>query len=213
MTLPGAERFDRTTTAGVHYHLEYLTPYWNPEGGFKIDAVYSTGIPIFGENDPFNAVEAQVSLVKGLPEGLGWLSETRLAARLYGGVGFPVRGEYFPLGGSDLFRGFDLAQRQGSVVWVGSLEWRFPILRGLTWDCCDHAVGVRNVYGAAFYDVGEAFLEGNSQGGVAHAVGGGVRLDMAWFSFVERSTIRFDIAKAVNANTPTQFWLGFQFPF
>ena len=45
------------------------------------------------------------------------------------------------------------------------------------------------------------------------AVGGGLRLDVALFSFVERITLRFDVAKTVNANTPVQFWFGIQHPF
>jgi hypothetical protein len=48
---------------------------------------------------------------------------------------------------------------------------------------------------------------------VAHAVGGGLRLDVAWFSFIERTILRFDVAKTVNADTPLQFWFGVQHPF
>jgi hypothetical protein len=77
----------------------------------------------------------------------------------------------------------------------------------------DHSIGLRNIYGAAFYDVGEAYTTGHNIGSVAHAVGGGLRLDIAWFSFVERSTIRLDVAQALNVDTPLQFWLGFQLPF
>jgi hypothetical protein len=207
------DHFDDITTGGIHYRVDYLTPYWNPEGGFLFDAAYATGLAIDGERDSFNRINAQFSTVKCLPAGLGWLSETRIAARIYGGIAIPTDGEFFPLGSSELFRGFDLSQRQGSAVWVASLEWRFPLVSGLTWDCCDHAIGLRGINGALFYDVGNAYLDNESLGPTAHAVGGGIRLDMAWFSFVERSTIRFDVAKAVNVNTPAQFWLGFQLPF
>ena len=47
--VPGAERFDQMTLAGLHYHLNYLTPYWDPEGGYSLDATYGTGIAIFGQ--------------------------------------------------------------------------------------------------------------------------------------------------------------------
>jgi hypothetical protein len=212
-TVPDADHFDHTTSLGLHYHVDYLTPYWDPEGGFKIDATYATGIPIFGENESFNRIDGQLSFVKGLPDGLGWLSETSIAARAFGGTAAPARGEFFPLGGSDRFRGFDIRQEQGSSAWIASAEWRFPILKGLRWDCCDRTVGIRAISGALFYDAGAAYLDGHTIDGVAHALGGGIRLDMAWFSFVERSTIRFDVAKTVNENTPLQFWVAFNLPF
>jgi hypothetical protein len=213
VTFPGADHFDQQTQAGVHYHIDYLTPYWDPEGGFRFDATYATGVPIFGEHEAFNRVDAQLSFVKGLPDWLGPLSDTRLAARVYGAVGLPTNGEYFPLGGGELFRGFDLNERQGSLVWLASLEWRVPIIRRVNWDVCDHLVGVRNVYVAPFYDVGNAYLQGHALGPVAHALGAGLRLDLAWFNFIERTTIRFDVAKTVDNSAPWQFWFGVQHPF
>jgi hypothetical protein len=211
--MPGCDRFDHAATGGLHYHIDYLTPYWDAEAGYKLDVTYASGVALVGTRESFNRVDGQVSAVKSLPDWLGPLSQTRLAARLYGAAGLPDKGQYFSLGGETLFRGFDLAERQGSVVWVGSLEWRVPLVRGLTWDCCDHTLGLRNVYAAAFYDVGDIYCRGHSMGPVAHAVGGGIRLDTAWFSFIERTILRFDIAKAVNASTPVQFWFGVMHPF
>src|SRR5262249_27702906 len=137
---------------------------------------------------------------------LQWLGDTRLALRGYGGTSVPTRGEFFTMGGGDLFRGFDLAQRQGSSVWVGSVEWRVPLARGLTIDAIDHVMGLRNAYAALFYDIGDTYTSGHSVGPVAHAVGAGLRLDVAWFSFVERTMIRIDVARAVNSNNGVQFW-------
>src|SRR5207302_6479518 len=172
----------------------------------------------------------QFSIVKGFPDltdlatkngplgegaapALCWLAETRLALRVYGAGGLPDEVEYFPLGGGSLFRGFDQAERQGSLVWVASAEWRVPLLRGLKWDCCDHVLGLRSIWGAAFYDVGDALVRGHSFGPVAHAVGGGLRLDVAIFSLVERATFRFDVAKTVNTNSAVQLWFGIGMPF
>src|SRR5204862_7962070 len=115
---------------------------------------------------------SQFSMVKSLPDlsrylpdrpalrntagpVLAWLGDSRLAVRAYGATALPGRGEFFTLGGSQLFRGYDLAERQGSTVWVGSVEWRVPLAKGLTVDAVDHIVGLRNVYGAVFYDVGD----------------------------------------------------------
>jgi len=212
-TIPGANRFNDQTGFGIHYHLDYLTPYWDPEGGFRFDATYTTGVEILGDSEPFNRVDGQFSMVKSLPDWLGPLAQTRLAARIYGAAALPKNGEFYPLGGGELFRGFDPSQRQGSAVWIGSLEWRVPVVRRVEWDCCDHVAGIRNIYLAPFYDVGDAYLGGHSLGGVAHALGVGLRLDVAWLSVIERMTLRFDVAKTINDNTPWQFWFGIQQPF
>jgi hypothetical protein len=224
------ERFNRSTTAGIHYRINYLTPYWDPEGGFQFDLTYEGGWVELVRDQGLHKVSSQFAMVKGLPDltsqldglpalqgvtrpALEWLADTRLAMRLYGATGVPARGEYFSMGGSELFRGFDLAQRQGSTVWVGSLEWRVPLARRLTLDAADHLVGLRNLYGAVFYDVGDAYSSGHQVGPIAHGVGGGLRLDLAWFSFVERTMLRLDVAKAINTDTGVQVWFGVQHPF
>ncbi len=228
--IPGGERYDRMSTLGLHYRLDYLTPYWDPEGGFRLDVTADTGAGDLDKKQYINTLSAQFSTVKSFPdfsrslaalpclqEGLRpfflWLADTRLALRVYGATGLPTRGEFFTLGGEELFRGYDQAQRQGSSVWVGSIEWRVPLARGLTVDAADHVFGLRNVYGAAFYDIGDAYGAGHSQGPVAHAVGCGVRCDVSWFSFVERTILRFDVAKTVNDTTPVQFLFGVSHPF
>jgi hypothetical protein len=212
-TEPGADHFDQQSALGIHYHQDYLTPYWYPEGGFKLDATYANGLPIFGERQAFYSVNGQLSYIQGLPSWLGPLSETQLAARVYGAAGLPDKGQYFTLGGGKLFRGYDLNERQGSLVWVASVEWRVPLVRRVNWDCFDHIVGIRNIYGAVFYDVGDAYLRGHSLGPVAHAVGGGLRVELAWFSMIERSTLRFDVAQTLNGSAPLQFWFGVGVPF
>ena len=112
-----------------------------------------------------------------------------------------------------MFRGFDVNERQGSLLWLASLEWRVPLVKSVTWDCCDHVAGIRNIYAAAFYDVGNAYLDGHELGPIAHAFGGGLRLDVAWFGLIERTMLRFDAAKTINAATPWQFWVGVQHAF
>ena len=151
--------------------------------------------------------------VPGVEDALEWLADTRVAVRLYGATAAPSKGEFFSMGGSELFRGFDLAQRQGSTVWVGSVEWRVPLARRVKVDVLDHVASLRNVHAALFYDVGDAYTRHHSVGPVAHGVGVGLRLDVSWFSFVERTTLRLDVAKAVNLDTGVQVWVGLNHPF
>jgi hypothetical protein len=210
----GAVRPDHTTVGGLHYRLDLRTPYWDPEQGVRVDATVASGSArLAGDDDNYNHLEGAVAWVQKGPESWGWFGDTRFATRVYGITGVPNRGQYFALGGGTLFRGFDLAERQGSALWVANLETRVPLLRNVEYDLYDRLAGLRNVYLAGFYDLGECYARGNSQNGVAHALGVGLRLDFAVCSFLERVVVRFDMAKALNANTPIQFWLGVNQPF
>jgi hypothetical protein len=80
-------------------------------------------------------------------------------------------------------------------------------------DFLDRILRVKNVYVAPFYDVGDAYLDGHSLGPVAHALGIGLRFDVAFFSFLERATVRFDVAKTIGLGTAVQYWFGLQQPF
>ena len=218
----GGQRFDHSILGGIHYHKNYLTPYWDPAGGYALDVTYAGGevnLPD-GAHD-HHQLSGQFSYVQFFPDLTKWwdtpltewLSDTRVAVRAFGAAGGPDQGEYFALGGGTLFRGYDQAERQGSVAWIGSLEWRIPMFQDVRWDFCDHVLGIRNVHTAVFYDVGDTYTNGRSVGPVAHAVGGGLRVDVAIFGFIERAVLRLDVAKTVNDDTPVQFWFGLSHPF
>jgi outer membrane protein assembly factor BamA len=211
--IAGAEQFNDQSNVGVHYHADFMSPYWNPDTGFKFDVTYALGVPVLGEPELTNQVMGQISWVHKLPADLGYLSDTRLAYRIYGAAAFPQNAQVFSLGGNQLFRGFDLSERQGSSMWIASAEWRMPIVQDVEWDAVDHVVGLRNLYAAPFCDVGNAYINGQATGATAVAVGIGLRAEFAWVSFIERTTFRLDIAKTVNESSPFQFWIGIQNPF
>jgi hypothetical protein len=228
--VPGSQRYDHETLTGLHYHINYLTPYWDPEGGFALDLTYAGGEVKLQDTHFTDQLTGQFSTVRSLPDLSGhldeeswpgkvvepvlrWLGDTRVAVRAAGATGWPTQGLYFALGGDSMFRGFAMRDREGSTVWVGSVEWRVPLWKHTHIDACDHIMALNNVYGAAFYDVGDAYTNGHSVGPVAHAVGGGLRFDVTWFGFVERTTLRFDVAKAIDAGVPVQFWFGANMPF
>ena len=220
--VPNSNPFDQQTLAGVHYHINFLTPYWDPEGGFAFDATFQQGFPICGEHQWSEQGFGQFSFVKPMPEclsclrdvpGLGWLMDTRWAFRLHVAAALPQDGLIFAFGGGDLFRGYDLNQRQGSANWVGSVEWRVPIWQDIDQGFCDHIVTAKNLYAAPFLDTGDSYINGHQTGPVAYAAGVGLRLDVSWFGLIERTTVRFDMAKTINDNSPWQFWFGIEHPF
>ena len=215
---PGADPFNDRPAVGVHYHKNMMTPYWDAEGGFSLDVTYQFGLPIFGNDRQFQELYGQFAFVKSMPklgDGpiLGWLSETRWAFRAAGAAAFPNDGQFFSMGGADYFRGFDLAQRQGSMLWVGTIEWRVPLLTDLHCDFVDHVASVRNIYLAPFYDVGDCYVNGHELGPIAHAAGAGLCVDVTWLGMIERTTLRMDVAKPVTGNYPWQIWFGISHPF
>lgn len=213
-TTPGSVRWGEQWTWGWHFRANLYTPYWDPECGFWADAMVGVGearMPSWLTTGQFRG---ELAGVKQLPDWAGPLRHARVAGRVVAMGALPDQGQFYPLGGGTLFRGYDLAERQGSVLWVANAELRYPVARDVQWDCLDHCIGARNVWLAAFYDVGDVYANGRSVGGrVAHALGAGLRVDLAVFSFIERATMRFEFAKTINDNTPFQFWFGITQPF
>jgi hypothetical protein len=211
---PGGWRWERMTMFGYHYRLNLYTPYWDPECGVWVDATAGGGSAVFDGWKGIGQGRIELAGVRKLPDALGPLGNVRFAGRFVGMMAWPEYGQFFALGGGTLFRGFDLAERQGSALWVANAEFRIPLARDVQWDALDHVVGARNVWLAAFYDVGAIYANRDIVGGgVAHALGTGLRVDVAVFSFIERAMLRLDVAKTINAPTPWQFWFGVQHPF
>ncbi|CAN5306945.1 hypothetical protein BH11PLA2_BH11PLA2_30740 [soil metagenome] len=213
---PGAVRPNWTYLGGIHQRLNLYTPYWDPECGLWWDFVYGAGLAQLNNRDTMHQLRGELAFVKPLfcnNDCMGPIGDTRIAVRGVAMGAVPDQGQFFALGGGTLFRGFDLAERQGSMLWTANVELRMPLVREVEWDTLDHTLGARNVWLATFYDVGAVYNQGRSVGGVAHAVGAGIRVDMAVFSFIERATIRFDVGKTLNAPSPFQFWFGVQHAF
>jgi hypothetical protein len=224
-TLPGV-RFNESATAGFHYRRDYLTPYWDPVGGYRWDVWYQGGSAMQPATVGMQEISSQFSFVTSLQDfsaavenipwlaaPLHWVSQSRLAFRIFGGTAMPSRGEFFSMGGSYYFRGFNLAQRQGSSIWVGSVEWRVPVARGLHLDACDHVMSLHGIDVVPFSDAGNTYTFGREVAPTAYDVGVSLRFDVSWFSFVERTLLRFDVAKTINVNSGVQFWFGVGVPF
>jgi hypothetical protein len=206
-------RWDRLAMGGYHYRLNLYTPYWDPECGVWVDVTAAGGVAEFTGWRGTGQGRVELAAVRHLPDWMGVLSNVRFAARVVGMGAWPDYGQFYALGGGTLFRGFDLAERQGSALWVGNAELRWPLVRDVNWDVLDHCLGARNLWLATFYDAGGIYADGRMVGGVAHALGVGLRVDVAVFSFIERATLRLDVGKTINAATPWQFWFGVQHAF
>ena len=75
------------------YRLDYLTPYWDPEGGFRVDAVYESGLAGLVSDYGVHKLTTQLSFVQSAPDlshlvgsdvpvvrpVLEWFADTRFA--------------------------------------------------------------------------------------------------------------------------------------
>jgi hypothetical protein len=181
---------------GARYRLSTLFPYWDPVQGRLVELTAEYGDKVFGSYANYVRMTGEYGIVRPLPDGLGRLSKSRIALRVYGGFGFPDVYPLFRLGGGRRLRALDLSQDLGSSVWLTTVEWRYPLWLEINEDAVDHVVGFRNLLGAVFYDVGESYFRG-TWNPVVHGVGVGLRLDVALFSFLERASVRIDIAQPV----------------
>jgi hypothetical protein len=192
---------------GGRYRLSTLFPYWDPVRGRLLEFTTEYGNSLLGSDLNYTRMTGEFGVVRALPEGLGYASRTRLAFRVYGGLGFPDTAPYFRLGGGRRLRALDLSEHLGSSVWLATLEWRFPIRTGIDRDALDHVVSARNLFGSVFYDVGQSYLSGRF-GPVVHGVGVGLRLDVALFAFLERATLRIDLAQPIGTGDGPVVWFG-----
>ncbi|MFO0851238.1 MAG: hypothetical protein U0871_22180 [Gemmataceae bacterium] len=167
---PGAVRPNWTQLTGLHFRLNLYTPYWNPERGVWVDLVAAGGAAGLENTVGMAQLKGEFAAARRLPDEWGpYLSRLTVAGRVALQGAWPGRGQFFTLGGSTLFRGFDLKERQGSFLWATNAEVRVPVCRDVRWNTLDSVFGVRNVYVAGFYDAGAIYNSGNVVGGTAHA--------------------------------------------
>ncbi|MFO0890902.1 MAG: M1 family aminopeptidase [Isosphaeraceae bacterium] len=192
---------------GLRYRQNTQFPYWDPVQGGLIDVAAEYGNALIASKLDYARVFAEYALVRKVPESWGILPNSRFAFRAYGGYSTPGNASLFRLGGGQRLRAIDLTSQEGSAVWLMTLEWRFPIWREINHDVLDHMLTFRHLYGAAFYDVGQSYL-GGRWGPIVHGPGFGLRWDVILFSFLERATLRLDIAQPIGVKGGPVLWFG-----
>jgi hypothetical protein len=192
---------------GLRYRQNTQFPYWDPVQGEVLDVSAEYGNSLLGSKLDYARVVGEYGLVRKVPESWGILPNSRFALRAYGGWSWPGNASLFRLGGGQRLRALDLTSLQGSAVWLLTAEWRFPIWRDINRDVLDHTLSFRHLYGALFYDVGQSYLT-NRWGPIVHGPGFGLRWDVILFSFLERATLRCDIAQPIGVRGGPVIWFG-----
>jgi hypothetical protein len=208
---PRVEDYRQIRAAGVTVHFDSSMPYWNPERGFRFDATYEYGFRAFNAGETFQRGWAQASAVRKLPDGMGWLSLTRVAGRVSAGLGAPDNGEHFRFGGPLRFRGQRSEDTEGNAFWLASADYRFPLIASMDAPIMDNLLNWESLYGSFFYDVGESYLMDSSQG-VDHALGTGLYFQFAAVSFLDRLTVRLEYAHSLRDRANVA-WFGLYYAF
>jgi len=195
------------TAIGSRFRFSTLFPYWDPVEGRLIETSVEYGDTAFGSSRDYVRMATEYGFVRAAPVDWPFFSRWQYAFRAYGGFALPDNAPYFRLGGGRRLRALDLVQQTGSSVWLVTNELRFPICTDIDYDLLDHVVGFKNLYGAIFYDVGQSYLRGD-WGPVIHGVGTGLRFDVSLFAFLERATLRVDIAEPIGLGQGPVIWFG-----
>lgn len=192
---------------GARYRQNTQFPYWDPVQGQIFDIAAEYGNALIGSNLDYARVVGQFGFVRKVPESWGVLPNSRFAFRAYAGWSWPDTAPLFRLGGGQRIRALDLTNQEGSSVWLLTVEWRFPLWRDINHDMLDHTLTLRHLYAAAFYDVGQSYLMGQ-WGPLVHGPGLGLRWDVILFAFLERATLRLDIAQPIGVRGGPVLWFG-----
>lgn len=181
---------------GGRYWMNTQFPYWDPVQGHLIELNGEYGNRAYGSPFDYVRLMGQYGFVRSLPEEWGRVSRLRFAFRAYGGWGWGDEHFLFRLGGGRRLRALDLQSEWGSAVWLLTNEVRFPLWRRIDRDAIDHIVHFKNLYGAAFVDIGQSYFNGG-WGPIVFGPGVGLRLDVTLFAFLERATLRLDLAQPI----------------
>jgi len=188
---------------GVNLHLNRSGPYPNPRRGYRADLFGESAGHFLEATQYFNRSGLDVSFYQPLPK------QCTLGLRTKYGWGHPNDKNLFTLGGQHGLRGYNRKDVRGSIMFLASLEMRFPLARDLELYCLDNLIGLEAVHGALFFDAGQAWYDDFSASSLKKDAGAGLRFEVSLGSFLEKVIVRADVAQAVNdSNEDTRFWFS-----
>ena len=132
-----------------------LYGYYGPVNGSRYNLTYSAALPIGGDALVYNTVTLDWRRYIDLTHGY------QFARRFLAGYSDGATPQYFRIGGFSTLRGYPTYSVVGSRIAVANLELRFPFIQqlGLVGPV---PIGVFNMKGAVFTDIGTAFNAGYS---------------------------------------------------
>jgi hypothetical protein len=190
------------------YYMDYSLPgvdsQINPRGGYKGFLEYTRAnhdfikdIEIGGDAvglreiyDPNNYDMVELGFEKYFPSPI---KSHTIEARVRGGfMGEPVDPFfYLYAGGLPGMRGYSFYSMGGERIGVGTLTYRFPIVKRAAWNLWP--LSVNRIYGSFFSDVGDAWNGDFASENLKKDIGAGLRMQMHSF-YLYPTAVSFDVA-------------------
>ncbi len=191
------------TITGVSLHLNRSGPYPDPVDGYRLSLFAEGAGHALGGTQSFSRVGADV----GTYRRLGSIGV--LAVRFKAGLGYPDDKGLFTLGGIDGLRGYHRKDLRGTDALLGSVEYRFPILRDLGITVADGLFGLEAVGGTIFVDAGRTWFASFDESPWYRDAGIGLRFTVNAASFLEKTVLRADVAWPIDdGGEDVKFWFG-----
>ncbi len=190
---------------GTALHLGQYGPYPDPSQGYKADTLFESSGHFLGATQYFYRGSLDTAFYKPL-----WAqSSSKLVLRLKYGWGYPTDKNLYELGGMDGLRGYNRKTLRGSNMGLGSLEFRFPMIKKLDVRVFDNLINLESMNGVVFADLGQSWYGNIDDTQFKKDAGLGLRFVVTLGSFLEKVIVRLDAAQAIDEpKEPTRFWFG-----
>ena len=193
---------------GTSFYLDRSGPYPDPVAGFKFASTIESAGHFLGGNEAFDRVTIELNNYYLI------LPRQKIASRIKLGLGSPCDKNIFELGSDEGLRGYDRKEVRGSRMFLGNLEYRFPMVDDINYRFFDNVINFSNLQGVIFFDVGQSWLGKFSESDLKKDAGLGLRFHINIGEFLERVVIRLDVAQAINEpGEDPHVWLGVNHAF
>ncbi|MFH1361018.1 MAG: M1 family aminopeptidase [Candidatus Omnitrophota bacterium] len=198
---------DEALVGGV-LHLERNGPHPDPRQGFKSDLLLESSGHFLGATQYFYRGSWDVGVYHPVT------AKSKIALRVKYGWGYPDDKNLYEAGGPFGLRGYDRKTVRGSRMGLGSLEYRFPLMKDLNISFLDHIIRLDAISGVVFADIGQSWFEDIDDVSLKKDAGGGLRCEVSIGSFLEKVLVRMDVAQAINdSKEDTKVWFGINHSF
>lgn len=193
---------------GTALHLGRSRPYPDPREGYTLDALIENSGHFLGATQQFTRASLDYRVFAPVTR------QSKLGVRAKYGWGSVDDKNLFELGGIDGLRGFDRKTVRGANAFLGSVEYRFPILSRLNLNFFDNVIGLRKISGVGFFDAGQSWYDSFKDSKLRRDAGAGLRFHLAVGSFLEEVIVRVDAARAISDDEDdVHFWFGIKQAF
>ena len=193
---------------GIDFSLDRSGPYFDPDSGYRAKVTLEHAGHFLGGKESFSRGTVDFTGYHG------FLPEQKLALHLKSGWGFPSDKNLFELGGDESLRGYGRKAMRGSRFFLGSLEYRFPLIRQTNLRLLDNIISISAFQGVAFFDAGRIWHGDVEKSNIKKDAGLGLRVHVDIGSYLEKLILRIDVAQAINEpKEDPHVWFGISHAF